>query len=1132
MSLKYICSNCGAEMNLSEEDIRNLARMKGVFQKRLQCALCNAFIAIPDALLKNRTEISGYRIEDRMEVEGAREIYRAEQIQKQLKVEMQVFQSPLLVKGEPARIFLQAMNRYMKLRHPNLISILDAGQNSDGIYFAAWLLEDRGSLEQRLANGRMVELRKTIHLAFVVGQLQEWLWIQQGLIYGILAPRRIWISSDNNIRLFNTILTPLERDQPASFSLDTLGSPGFMSPELLRGDDALDCRSDIYNLGATLYNMLTGTPPFKGLNSQQIQKIQANGSLPDPRTFNPDLPEAVVALLKSSLAYDPKARPQNWPIFLERLANINSAKTVSVAVPSKPDPAPVKPVPPVPTPVPTPVRKVVLARPPQKSGSPVLPPRENPHPSRLFSGILVGGIVAVMGLVFWVVVTAPAKPPSSKSVAKDGPEAALPAGRMSQNSAASQALSAMAGKAPQTVVSFDSLYNDTQEHRKNHPTDYDVLLEKYNTLLVMTETARPSWHFRILEERRDVEMMKSFALNRTIEEINRKTAEFLSDTNYSAGIVWLSNYNGSFSNETSELRGRLCSNLVQLVNVNAESDTVKHQNVQEAKNKAVIVQQKNFIEMLAKAVLDGKMDQARQIILNWNLSGDLGWPKSQQDEFLQQVTLIARLSDRIIGCYKELIGKTIQVELVNETISGKLTGVDDQQITIQTSAADGGVITVPVAFERIRSQDVLRRLNSAPPAERVLLQGIYAWQTKDEKLALTSFSSLTNSLLAVALADRIGQVFNQNREADAQNCLAALVTLAGITPTYDDAAAIAKQIDQIAFSEVQCHKIKESAQSFVKLYGNTAVAQKAIPILTALNAASPITRKADLTSLQNLIEPLKNWRAGDRPLLFSYRVDGDLVCLDLSENKTLPNLASFKAFPFKELSFRKCGITKLPPLEGFQIHRLDLSDSEIVNFSGLKDAVIDELILSGTQIANLRALKSLSLRVLIAENCVNLSDLSGLASTNLVRIVLTGSGVLDLSPLEGAPLISADFSKCALINNLKPLAQCPLQDLTLAGCSRISMLYSIKGLSLRRLDISGTAVSDLSPLAHMPLETLNLANANNISDLQPLAGSIRLKNLVLPNKSVNAACLRQHKSLETIGFPTPVGTETFWKKAQ
>lgn len=303
-------------MNVSDQDAN----------KRIQCGFCGVFVTVPAARLKKRAVLSGYRIAARLEVDGPREIYAAGHIRNHDKMAVQVFHSPLVESGEPARRFLAAMDLYMKVHHPNLIRILDAGQSSDRLYFAVWERVKSLSLEDRLCYGGSLDLKSALHLATLTAQILEWLWMQHGLLYGHLSPRRIRIASDKSVTLFNTILTPLVKDQPPVFPVETLmaGMPGFMSPEILSGSGRLDCRSDIYSLGATLYHMLTGTAPFCGLNPQQIQESQEHASLQDPRTLQPDIPGPVVEFLRTTLAFDPSDRPQDWATVLSLLESLKN----------------------------------------------------------------------------------------------------------------------------------------------------------------------------------------------------------------------------------------------------------------------------------------------------------------------------------------------------------------------------------------------------------------------------------------------------------------------------------------------------------------------------------------------------------------------------------------------------------------------------------------------------------------------------------------------------------------------------------------------------------------------------------------------------------------------------------------
>ena len=96
------------------------------------------------------------------------------------------------------------------------------------------------------------------------------------------------------------------------------GTPYYMAPEQATGDDA-DQRADLYAFGVTLFELLTGTLPFK---EGDITWHHQNTPPPDPRTLAPDLPDAFAELLLQLLEKDPASRPASAAEVGERLAEI------------------------------------------------------------------------------------------------------------------------------------------------------------------------------------------------------------------------------------------------------------------------------------------------------------------------------------------------------------------------------------------------------------------------------------------------------------------------------------------------------------------------------------------------------------------------------------------------------------------------------------------------------------------------------------------------------------------------------------------------------------------------------------------------------------------------------------------
>jgi serine/threonine protein kinase len=103
------------------------------------------------------------------------------------------------------------------------------------------------------------------------------------------------------------------------------GTAAYMAPEALTSTLPVDARSDLYSLGATLYELLTGRPPFVGHHTGQLAQQQRRSVAPDPRAFAPGLPGAVAQLVRSLLAKEPLRRPQSAAELIDRLARLEIA---------------------------------------------------------------------------------------------------------------------------------------------------------------------------------------------------------------------------------------------------------------------------------------------------------------------------------------------------------------------------------------------------------------------------------------------------------------------------------------------------------------------------------------------------------------------------------------------------------------------------------------------------------------------------------------------------------------------------------------------------------------------------------------------------------------------------------------
>jgi serine/threonine-protein kinase len=197
------------------------------------------------------------------------------------------------------------------LRHDNIVMIYEAGEADGLLYIAleyvegtdvARLVQKRGTLPIK----RSIEIVRQMALALQHAH-------KQGIVHRDIKPGNILIRRDGVAKLADLGLARAV-DENADTSITragtTVGTVDYMSPEQARNSRAADVRSDLYSLGCTWYYMLTGEPPFPEGSMTNKLRSHAETPIPDPRTVNPAVTDAIVAVLRRMTEKDPARRYQ------------------------------------------------------------------------------------------------------------------------------------------------------------------------------------------------------------------------------------------------------------------------------------------------------------------------------------------------------------------------------------------------------------------------------------------------------------------------------------------------------------------------------------------------------------------------------------------------------------------------------------------------------------------------------------------------------------------------------------------------------------------------------------------------------------------------------------------------------
>lgn len=204
--------------------------------------------------------------------------------------------------------FVREVRAVVQLDHPAIVPIYDFGEE-DGQPYIVMRYMPGGSLTDMLTYGRLNLADAKRILERVAHALDA--AHAQSIIHRDLKPGNILFDGYGEAFLsdFGIVKKVYEggAETPTLTGSVVLGTPAYMSPEQALGKP-LDERSDVYSLGAVLYEMLTGVPPYKGPTGISVAMKHVTEPVPNLRQHRPDLPDACIAVVEKAMAKDPGAR--------------------------------------------------------------------------------------------------------------------------------------------------------------------------------------------------------------------------------------------------------------------------------------------------------------------------------------------------------------------------------------------------------------------------------------------------------------------------------------------------------------------------------------------------------------------------------------------------------------------------------------------------------------------------------------------------------------------------------------------------------------------------------------------------------------------------------------------------------
>ncbi|MDO8464331.1 MAG: protein kinase [Gallionella sp.] len=207
-----------------------------------------------------------------------------------------------------------------KLSHPHIVKIIDAVLDGEQNYMVMEYVEGE-TLEKYTKVDRLLPFGTVAEIIYKCGNALEYAQ-RQGVIHRDIKPANILMQNEGDIKIadFGSALIETQHVSQQMTQVAGVGSPAYMSPEQIQ-DQPLNHQTDIYSLGVTLYMLLTGRMPFHADNSYSLLYQIMHSDPPLPRTFRPDIPEELDAIVRRAMQKDLSQRYQTWGEFTHALVH-------------------------------------------------------------------------------------------------------------------------------------------------------------------------------------------------------------------------------------------------------------------------------------------------------------------------------------------------------------------------------------------------------------------------------------------------------------------------------------------------------------------------------------------------------------------------------------------------------------------------------------------------------------------------------------------------------------------------------------------------------------------------------------------------------------------------------------------
>src|SRR5213594_2853071 len=276
-----------------------------------------------DALRPGTVFANRYEVKEVLGMGGMGVVYRAFDRELREAVAIKTLRPEALTgDGVALERFKQEIRLARKIAHRNVVRTYDLGE-ANGLYYLTMEYVEGTSLKQLIATRGPLPVPVTLAIGKQLCRALE-VAHEQGVIHRDIKPQNLVVEPSGVLKVMDFGIARLANrttDPGLTKEGMSIGTPDYMSPEQLSGME-LDARSDLYSAGVVLFECLTRRLPFEAATTYALIAKQLEGAPPNPRTLNPDVPEALAQVILKAMAKEPADRFQTAAEMHDALAAI------------------------------------------------------------------------------------------------------------------------------------------------------------------------------------------------------------------------------------------------------------------------------------------------------------------------------------------------------------------------------------------------------------------------------------------------------------------------------------------------------------------------------------------------------------------------------------------------------------------------------------------------------------------------------------------------------------------------------------------------------------------------------------------------------------------------------------------